>query len=326
MSFPLYRARRLRRTPQLRALVRETSVRMNHLIYPIFVDETIDEIASIPEMPGQNRVPLGTVDEEIRHLVNTGVRAFLIFGIPNHKDEVASGAYSTQGVVQLALKRIRGSLGNEALLATDVCLCEYTDNGHCGIMQDGVISNDSTLEILAKIAVSHANAGADIVAPSAMMDGQVKTIREVLDQSGLTETAIMAYSAKHTSSFYAPFRGAAQSFPHFGGRESHQMDFHNPNEAMREIRMDIEEGADIVMIKPALGYLDIIHRASQMFDVPIAAYNVSGEYAMVKVAAERKILDERSTVHEILSAIRRAGAGVVITYHARDMAQWLNER
>ena len=299
---------------------------MSHLIYPIFIDETIDEVTPIPGMPGQNRVPLGTVDEEIESLVSIGVRAFLIFGIPNHKDEAASGAYSKRGVVQRALKRIRGNLGDKVLLATDVCLCEYTDNGHCGITRDGMISNDFTLEVLAKIAVSHANAGADIVAPSAMMDGQVKTIREVLDQSGLTETAIMAYSAKHASSFYAPFRGAAQSFPRFGGRESHQMDFHNSTEAMSEIRMDVEEGADIVMIKPALGYLDIIYRASQMFDVPIAAYNVSGEYAMVKIAAERDILDERSVVHEILTAIHRAGARVIITYHARDMAQWLNEK
>lgn len=326
MSFPLNRARRLRRTPQLRALVRETSIDVSHLIYPIFVDETAEEATAIPGMPGQNRIPLATVDEEIRHLLKTGVGAFLIFGIPSHKDKAATGAYSKQGVVQRAIKRIRGSLGDEALLATDVCLCEYTDNGHCGIIRDGMVANDPTLELLAKTAVSHANAGADIVAPSAMMDGQVKAIREALDQSGLTETAIMAYSAKHASSFYAPFRSAAQSFAHFGGREDHQMDFHNPTEAMREIRMDIEEGADIVMIKPALGYLDIIHRASQMFDVPIAAYNVSGEYAMVKVAAERDIFDERSTVHEILSAIHRAGAGVIITYHARDIAQWLKER
>ena len=326
MVFPLNRPRRLRRTPRLRALVRETSLEVGHLMYPIFVDETVDRATPIPGMPGQNRLPLEAVDEEIRHVLKTGIGSFLIFGIPSHKDSAGSGAYSKRGIVQRALKRIRERLGDEALLATDVCLCEYTDHGHCGVIRGGKIANDPTLEVLAKTAVSQAAAGADMVAPSAMMDGQVKAIREALDRSNLTETAIMAYSAKHTSSFYAPFREAAQSFARSGGRESHQMDFHNPTEAMREIRMDIEEGADIVMIKPALGYLDIIYRARRLFDVPIAAYNVSGEYAMVKAAAERDLLDERSAVHEILSAIHRAGAEIIITYHAKDVAQWLNER
>ncbi len=321
--FPVRRMRRLRRTERIRSMVRETVLTKNDLIYPIFVDETIEERVEIASMPGQFRLPVSEVRDEALEVVSLGIPAVILFGIPEHKDEVGSEAYNSEGVVQRAVREIKDEVGDDLVVITDVCLCEYTSHGHCGVVKDGEILNDPTLELLAKEAVSHAEAGADIVAPSDMMDGRVAKIREALDDAGYENVAIMSYAAKYASSFYGPFREAAKSAPAFGDRRSYQMDPANANEALREVYLDIQEGADIVMVKPALAYLDIITRVKERFRMPTAAYNVSGEYAMVKAASQAGYIDEKSLVLEILTSIKRAGADLILTYHAKEVATWL---
>jgi len=289
---------------------------------PIFVDENISKPIEIRSMPGYYRIPIEGVVEEIEKAMDLGLKAFILFGIPSYKDNIGSSAYAKDGVIQKAVRRIKSEFP-DAVVVTDVCLCQYTTHGHCGVVKNGKILNDETLPILGKIAVSHAEAGADIVAPSGMMDGMVKAIREALDDEGFHDVAIMSYSAKYASSFYSPFREAADSGYKFGDRKTYQMDIHNSDEALREVELDLKEGADIVMVKPALAYLDIIRRVKDKFKVPTAAYNVSGEYCMVKASA--KWLDEVAIVYEILVAIKRAGADLIITYHAKDFAKWLKE-
>ncbi len=313
----------MRRTEKIRGMVRETVLTKNDLIYPIFVDETIEERVEIASMPGQYRLPLSEVRDEALEVVSLGIPAVILFGIPEHKDEVGSEAYNSEGIIQRAVGEIKDEVGDDLVVITDVCLCEYTSHGHCGVVEDGEILNDPTLELLAKEAVSHAEAGADIVAPSDMMDGRVAKIREALDDAGYENVAIMSYAAKYASSFYGPFRDAAKSAPAFGDRRSYQMDPANANEALREVYLDIQEGADIVMVKPALAYLDIITRVKERFRMPTAAYNVSGEYAMVKAASQAGYIDEKSLVLEILTSIKRAGADMILTYHAKDVASWL---
>ena len=313
----------MRRTEKIRGMVRETVLTKNDLIYPIFVDETIEERVEIASMPAQYRLPLSEVRDEALEVVSLGIPAVILFGIPEHKDEVGSEAYNSEGIIQRAVGEIKDEVGDDLVVITDVCLCEYTSHGHCGVVEDGEILNDPTLELLAKEAVSHAEAGADIVAPSDMMDGRVAKIREALDDAGYENVAIMSYAAKYASSFYGPFRDAAKSAPAFGDRRSYQMDPANANEALREVYLDIQEGADIVMVKPALAYLDIITRVKERFRMPTAAYNVSGEYAMVKAASQAGYIDEKSLVLEILTSIKRAGADMILTYHAKDVASWL---
>ncbi len=312
--------RRLRRE-NLRSLFRESRLRIEDLIVPIFVDETAKGKREIPSMPGYYRLPIEEVAKEIGECMDLGLKAFIFFGIPKKKDEVGSEAFNNDGVVQKAV-RIAKKEFPDSVVITDVCLCEYTSHGHCGIVKNGRILNDETLPILGKIAISHAKAGADIVAPSGMMDGMVKSIRVALDGEGFSEVAIMSYSAKFASNFYSPFREAAESGYKFGDRKTYQMDFHNSDEALREIELDINEGADIVMVKPALAYLDVIRRAKERFLVPLTAYNVSGEYSMVKSAIEKGWLSEE-IVYEILVAIKRAGADLIITYHAKEVAEHL---
>jgi len=321
---PLRRPRRLRQTPALRALFRETRWDVSQLIQPTFVREDDRIEATVPSMPGVRRLTVDETATEARMLEGLGIRAVLLFGLPVEKDGAASGAYADRGVVQEALRALKADAPDLVAMA-DVCLCQYTDHGHCGVVRDGRIENDVSLELLARTAVSLARAGADVVAPSAMMDGQVAAIRAALDRAGFDGTIIMGYAAKHASAFYGPFRDAADSAPRFGDRRSYQMDPANPREALREIALDIEEGADLVLVKPALAYLDVIRAARDRFDAPLAAYSVSGEYAMVKAAAGHGWLDERAVVSEILTAIRRAGADLVITYHAKDVARWAGE-
>ncbi len=318
------RHRRLRRTAPLRALAREHSVSPDRLVLPLFVSE-VDAIArEVPSMPGVHRWPVSGVAQAAAKAEAAGLAGVLLFGIPAHKDPLGSEASTDAGVVQRALAELRAS-GYGGAIITDVCLCEYTDHGHCGILDsDGSVLNDVSLQRLAEIAVSHARAGADIVAPSAMMDGQVGAIREALDGAGFQDVAIMAYSAKYASAYYGPFRDAADGAPRFGDRRSHQADPANARDAMREHAADVDEGADVLMVKPGLAYLDVVRRTREAFPYhPLAAYNVSGEYSMVKAAAERGWLDERAVVLETLLAFRRAGADLVITYHALDAARWL---
>ncbi len=315
--------RRLRRTPLIRELVREVAVSKSDLIQPLFVEEGISKNTPISTMPGQNRFSLSSLEKEAQDLTNRGVRSVLLFGIPIHKDDEGSGAYNPQGIVQLSIERLKEQLGDEMVVGADVCLCQYTSHGHCGIVRDGLVENDSTLKRLADIAVSHAKAGADLVAPSAMIDGQVAAIREALDDNGFKDIGILAYAAKHSSSFFEPFREAAFSKPQFGDRRTYQMDYSNPDMAMREIALDIKEGADVIMVKPALAYLDIIYRAKRRFRMPMAAYNVSGEYAMLKAAAREGWIEEKPAILEVLTAIKRAGADMIITYHAKEAAEWL---
>ncbi len=315
--------RRLRRTPLIRELVREVAVSKSDLIQPLFVEEGISKNTPISTMPGQNRFSLSSLEKEAQDLTNRGVRSVLLFGIPIHKDDEGSGAYNPQGIVQLSIERLKEQLGDEMVVGADVCLCQYTSHGHCGIVRDGLVENDSTLKRLADIAVSHAKAGADLVAPSAMIDGQVAAIREALDDNGFKDIGILAYAAKHSSSFFEPFREAAFSKPQFGDRRTYQMDYSNPDMAMREIALDIKEGADVIMVKPALAYLDIIYRAKRRFRMPMAAYNVSGEYAMLKAAAREGWIQEKPAILEVLTAIKRAGADMIITYHAKEAAEWL---
>ncbi len=306
----------------MRPLFRQTRVKVEDLIMPIFVDENISSKKEIPSMPEYYRIPVKDVSDEVGKAMELGIKAFIFFGIPKHKDELATSAYDDDGVVQRALKNVNKDF-SDAILITDVCLCEYTTHGHCGIVKDGVILNDATLPILEKIAISHAKAGVDIVAPSGMMDGMVGAIRNALDRSGFEDVAIMSYSAKYASNFYSPFRDAADSKFTFGNRKSYQMDFHNSDEALREVELDLKEGADIIMVKPALAYLDVIKKVKETFTVPLAAYNVSGEYAMVKAASKLGFLDEKEIIYEILISIKRAGADLIITYHAKDAAEIL---
>jgi porphobilinogen synthase len=302
-------------------MVRETELSVNDLVYPLFVGE--GKTQPISSMPGQFRWALEELGKPIADVMKAGIPAVLLFGIPDKKDEVGSGAYAENGIVQQAIRKIKAQ-ASELVVIGDVCLCEYTSHGHCGLLNEaGEVLNDETLELLARTAVSQAQAGADIVAPSDMMDGRVAALREALDDVGLTQTAIMSYAAKYASGFYGPFREAAESTPAFGDRRGYQMDPANAREALREVRLDLEEGADIIMVKPALPYLDIISRVRELCDVPVAAYNVSGEFAMVKAAAEKGWLEEPRVVMEILTAIKRAGADIIITYHALDAAQWV---
>jgi len=324
----VHRPRRLRRSPALRNLVRETNLTAHDFVLPLFVSEKIDQRRPIASMPGVFQFSLDEIVDEARQAQDAGLQAILLFGIPEKKDEQASGAYAENGVVQKALRAIKEKCP-DVVAMTDVCLCEYTSHGHCGVTRiDGEhfhVLNDQTVDLLVKTALSHAQAGADMVAPSDMMDGRIGAIREALDASGFDQTGIMSYAAKFASVFYGPFREAAESPPQFGDRQSYQMDFANANEALREVALDIEEGADIVMIKPALPYLDIVWRVRERFGKPIAVYHVSGEYAMVKAAADKSLLDEHTAVIEIMTALKRAGADIIVTYWARELAKWLRE-
>jgi porphobilinogen synthase len=322
MSFPTQRPRRLRRTEALRRLVRETRVTTDGLIYPMFVcpgSKIRQEVASMPSVFQQSA---DQIVEECREVESLGLPAVILFGLPETKDPRGQSALHAQGVVQRAIEAIRRANLN-LLVITDVCLCEYTDHGHCGVIENGEVANDATLAILAEQALSHVRAGADIVAPSDMMDGRVAAIRQKLDSNNCENTPILAYAAKYCSAFYGPFREAAQSTPQFGDRRSYQMDPANAREALKEVALDLEEGADIVMVKPALPYLDVIRQVRDAFHVPVGAYNVSGEYAMVKAAAKNGWLDEQRAVLEILTAVHRAGADLILTYHAKDIARWL---
>jgi len=323
LSFPSVRLRRLRRTEALRSMFSQVNIQPSNLIYPIFIDESITKPVPIASMPGYFRYPINQVADEGKLALEQGVKSVLLFGIPAKKDEVGSGAHAKNGVVQKATSKLKAQFGDNLVVVGDVCLCEYTSHGHCGIIKEGEVLNDDTLDLLGKTAVSQAEAGVDIVAPSAMMDGQVLAIRDALDDEGFDQIPIMAYSAKYASGFYGPFREAAESTPKFGNRRSYQMSQGNPQEALREIELDINEGADIIMVKPALAYLDIIGLAKANFNVPIVGYNVSGEYSMVKAAAQNGWIDEKTIVKEILTGIKRAGADLIITYHARDVKSWL---
>ena len=322
-GFPQLRLRRLRRTEALRALVRETEVQVGDLVYPLFTVPGTGVREEIASMPGIFRHSVDLLPGEIEDIARLGIPAVLLFGVPEYKDELGTSAYQADGVVQQAIRVIKERVP-EIVVITDVCLCEYTSHGHCGMVVDGYVENDKTLELLARTAVSHAQAGADMVAPSDMMDGRVGAIRQALDKNGLETTPILSYAAKYASAFYGPFREAAGSFPESGDRKSYQMDPANWREALREVEQDIREGADMVMVKPALAYMDVICKVRSTFNYPLAAYNVSGEFAMVKAAAQQGWLDERSAVMEILTAIKRAGADIIITYHAKEAARWLS--
>jgi porphobilinogen synthase len=322
MTFPETRPRRLRTTPALRSLVRETAVVVSQLIYPIFVQPGRDRRDEIASMPGQYRLSTDLLANLARHARDLGLGGLMLFGLPEHKDETGSEAYRPDGIVQEAVRRIKDAVP-EMLVATDTCLDEYTSHGHCGIVVNGRVDNDTTLEYLARIAVSQAAAGADIVAPSDMMDGRVRAIRNALDSEGQQDVPIMSYAAKYASAFYGPFREAADCAPQFGDRKSYQMDPSNRREAIKEVALDIEEGADIVMVKPALPYLDVVRDVREAFQVPVAAYNVSGEYSMLKAAVANGWLDERASVLETITSIRRAGADIILTYHAPEVAGWL---
>lgn len=324
MQFPEYRARRLRKNENIRRLIRETKLSVDDLVYPLFAVPGKNFKKPIASMPGQFQLSVDHIAREAKKAQELGIPAILLFGIPAKKDAMATGAFARDGIVQQAVKRIKNDVP-DILVITDVCLCEYTSHGHCGMLEKDYVQNDETLEMLAETALSHARAGADMVAPSAMMDGQVAAIREALDENAFEDVPIMAYAAKYASSFYGPFREAAESAPQFGDRKAYQMDPANADEAIREISLDVNEGADIIMVKPALAYLDIICRAKQEFDLPLAAYNVSGEYAMIKAAAQLGWLDEERAMMESLTAIKRAGADIIITYFAPDAAKLLNK-
>lgn len=325
MTYPILRKRRLRSTEKIREMIRETSLSVSDLIYPLFVKEGIQNPEEIPSMPEQYQYPLKDIVRGAREAAGLGIPAVMLFGVPEHKDEVASPAYDENGVTQRAIRAIKKELGDKLVVIGDVCLCEYMSHGHCGLIENGEVLNDPTLELYGRVSVSYAKAGADMVAPSGMMDGQVGAIREALDKAGYENIPIMAYSAKQASSFYGPFRDAAESAPSFGDRRGYQMDYHNKNEAIKETELDIQEGADLVMVKPALAYLDMIHIVKEEFRMPTVAYNVSGEFSMVKAAAAKGWINEKKIVLEILTAIKRAGADCIITYHAKDAAKWLKE-
>lgn len=321
---PLRRMRRLRRTPSLRGLVRETVLSPRDFVLPLFVKHGRSAKDEISSMPGVFQWSIDMLAREIGSIAELDIPAVLLFGLPAEKDETGTENFAEDGIVQQAIREIKKS-APDIVVMTDVCMCEYTDHGHCGLIRNGVVENDETLEIFGRVAVSHAAAGADVVAPSGMMDGQVKAIRHALDKAGFKDTAILGYSAKYSSALYGPFRVAANSAPAFGDRRAYQMDPANAREAMREIETDIGEGADMVMIKPALSYLDIVRQTRERFDVPLAAYNVSGEYAMVKAAGRNGWIDERAVTLELLTGIKRAGAELLITYHAKDAALWLQQ-
>jgi porphobilinogen synthase len=324
----VHRPRRLRRSPGLRNLLRETRLNAHDFVLPLFVSEKIDKRKPIASMPGVSQFSLGEIVDEARRTQDLGLQAVLLFGIPDKKDEQASGAYAEDGVVQKAVRAIK-SKSPELVLLTDVCLCEYMSHGHCGVTRiDGDhfhVLNDETVDLLVKTALSHACSGADMVAPSDMMDGRIGAIREALDANGFDETGIISYAAKFASSFYGPFRDAAESPPQFGDRRSYQMDFANGEEALREVALDIDEGADIIMVKPALPYIDILWRVHERFGKPTAVYHVSGEYAMTKAAAEKGLVDERAAALEIMTSLKRAGADIIVTYWARELTEWTRE-
>jgi porphobilinogen synthase len=323
MAFPIHRPRRLRRTEALRRMVRETELRPSDFIYPLFVVEGRGVRTPVPSMPGIDNLSVDLAVEEAKRARAVGVPAVILFGIPAHKDPRGSQAWAEDGVVQKALRAMKEAVPELQLLA-DICLCEYTDHGHCGVIQGGEVDNDQSLPLLAQMAVSCAKAGADIVAPSDMMDGRVAAIRTALDGAGLSRTPILSYAAKYASGFYGPFREAAQSTPQFGDRRGYQMDPGNVREALKEVALDLDEGADLVMVKPALSYLDVISRVKERFDVPVAAYNVSGEYAMLKAAAANGWIDGQRVMMEVLTSIKRAGADLILTYHAVEAAELLN--
>jgi porphobilinogen synthase len=307
----------------MREIMQSVKIHASNLIYPIFVDENAKAPIPIKAMPDYYRLPVKQVVAEAKQAVEQDIKAVILFGLPSKKDETGSGAFAENGAVQEAIRKLKKEFGGELVVMADTCLCEYTTHGHCGVVKDGKVVNDRSLEILQKVAVSQAQAGADVVAPSAMMDGQVRFIRDALDDAGFTEVAIMAYSAKYASGFYGPFREAAECSPQFGCRKSYQMGYGNQSEALREMELDLNEGADVIMVKPALAYLDIIQLAKSKFNVPVAAYNVSGEYAMVKAAARNGWIDEKAVVLELLTAIKRAGSDLIITYFAKDVKSWL---
>ncbi len=327
-KFPHLRPRRLRKNENIRKLVRETALSVNDFIYPMFVIEGENKLEEIPSMPGQFRYSIDRLVEKVSEVKDLGIPAIILFGIPSHKDEFGSDSFSDDGIIQRAVRAIKESI-KDIYVITDVCFCEYTSHGHCGYLRCENnycdVDNDETLKLLKKQVVSHARAGADMVAPSGMMDGMVKAIREALDEEGFSDIPIMSYSAKYASAYYGPFRDAAESAPAFGDRRTYQMDPPNALEALKEVAMDIQEGADVVMVKPALAYLDIIKAVKETFLYPTAAYNVSGEYSMIKAAAMKGWIDERRVVLETLTSIKRAGADIILTYHALDAARWLKE-
>ena len=323
-TFPTVRLRRTRQNEKLRSLVRETHLAVDQLIYPLFIAKDISEPHEVSSMPGIMQWPLEYLGREAERIANLGIPAVLLFGIPTEKDEVGSQAYDSKGIIQQAIRRLKAETP-DLLVITDVCLCEYTSHGHCGVIHNGYVQNDESLELLARMALSHVEAGADLVAPSDMMDGRVGAIRRTLDEHGFSSAPIMAYSAKFASGFYGPFREAAGSTPQFGDRRAYQMDPANAREALREVDLDIAEGADIVMVKPAMAYMDVIRQVRDRCNLPIAAYNVSGEFSMIKAAAQNGWIDERRVTMEVLTGIRRAGADMIITYFAPDVAGWLRE-
>ena len=325
MKFPEYRPRRLRRNEKLRGLIQETELSTQHLVYPLFVKEMSEERIPIPSMPDVYQFSIEGLLKEVEQVIGLSVPAVLLFGIPERKDEVGSAAYDENGIVQKAVREIKKGFGSEILVITDLCLCEYTSHGHCGIIKNNDVDNDETLKILARSALAQVEAGADVVAPSDMMDGRVRAVRQVLDERGFYHIPIMSYAAKYASGLYSPFRDAAESTPQFGDRRSYQMDPPNQREALREMQLDIEEGADIIMVKPALFYLDILALARAELNRPLAAYSVSGEYTMIKTAASMGYIDYQRIVTESTLSIRRAGADIVITYFAKDLAKWQSE-
>ena len=324
MFFPRYRPRRLRRDETVRRLVRETNLTQNDFMYPLFVVPGTGVRSPVKSMPGVFQLSVDELVQEAAEVRDLGIPSILLFGIPETKDDMGSGAYARDGIVQQALQELKEKV-SDLLLVTDVCMCEYTDHGHCGVIKEGDVDNDATLDLLARTSLSHAKAGADMVAPSDMMDGRVGAIRDSLDENGFSHIPIMAYAAKYASSFYGPFRDAAHSTPQFGDRRSYQMDPANSREAIREIGLDVDEGADIIMVKPALAYLDVIRQAREEFDLPLAAYNVSGEYSMIKAAAEKGWLDGQRVMLEVLTSIKRAGADIIITYFAKEAVKELGK-
>jgi porphobilinogen synthase len=321
--FPDVRLRRLRMNPRMRDMVRETRLSVNDLIYPMFFNETIEQPKEIPSMPGVSSYPVDQAGTRAKEIEELGIPAIMLFGIPGKKDDMGKGAWNKDGVIQRTIKGIKAE--SDILVIADLCLCEYTSHGHCGAVKGGEILNDETLKLYARTAISQAEAGADMIAPSGMMDGMIATIRQALDREGFDDIPLMSYSAKYASAYYGPFRDAAESAPQFGDRRSHQMDPANAREAIREVEMDVAEGADIVMVKPALAYLDVIRDIKQMFNLPVAAYNVSGEYSMIMAASQNGWIDRDRVIMETLTSIKRAGADIILTYFAKDVAERLRD-
>ncbi len=325
MGFPEYRPRRLRSNEKLRGMVQEAELSAKHLVYPLFIKEGHEDAIAIPSMPDVYQFSIERVLKEIEEVINLSIPAVLLFGIPEKKDETGSGAYDENGIIQKAIRAIKKGFGKDIVVVADLCMCEYTSHGHCGVIRDGDVDNDETLKLLARAALAQATAGADIIAPSDMMDGRVRAVREVLDTNKFSHIPIMSYAAKYASALYGPFRDAAESAPQFGDRRSYQMDPPNQREAIREMELDIEEGADIIMVKPALFYLDILALARERLNRPLAAYSVSGEYTMVKLTAAKGYLDYKRVVTEMNTSIKRAGADIIITYFAKELARWMKE-